>query len=145
MKNLIECSIQEIIVIYLTRFRAASGGPRSPFGFEEAFKGGRGIQGGKFFKKIFFQLFKILRFYNFVFIPGSWGVHRYPWFQNWSINMARGRRTTRQTDILCALSYRCASHVCVKLTINSLEGKQRPLVIPKLQMPLAIIVVEILF
>ena len=34
-----------------TRFRAASGGPRSPFGFEEAFKGGRCIQGGKFFKK----------------------------------------------------------------------------------------------
>ena len=26
---------------------AASGGQRSPFGFEEAFKGGRGIQGGK--------------------------------------------------------------------------------------------------
>ena len=31
-----------------TRYRAASGGPRSPFGFEEAFKGGRGILGGKF-------------------------------------------------------------------------------------------------
>ena len=30
-----------------TRYRAASGGPRSPFGFEEAFKEGRGIQGGK--------------------------------------------------------------------------------------------------
>ena len=31
-----------------TRFRAVSGGPRSPLRFEEAFKGGRGIQGGKF-------------------------------------------------------------------------------------------------
>ena len=31
----------------MTRLRAASGGPRSPFGFEEAFKEGRSIQGGK--------------------------------------------------------------------------------------------------
>ena len=30
---------------------AASGGQRSPFGFEEAFKEGRCIQGGTFFKK----------------------------------------------------------------------------------------------
>ena len=34
-------------LLYLTRFRAASGGPRSPFGFEEAFKEGRCIQGGE--------------------------------------------------------------------------------------------------
>ena len=46
-----------------TRLRAASGGPRSPFGFEEAFKGGRGIQGGKCFKFFFhFSKFETLIF-----------------------------------------------------------------------------------
>ena len=53
-----------------TRYRAASGGPRSPFGYEEAFKGGRGIQGGKFFKKIFFNFSK---FQNFIFLYSSLG------------------------------------------------------------------------
>ena len=60
-----------------TRLRAASGGPRSPFGFEEAFKGGRGIQGGKrhsrreiFQKKIFFIFSK---FESFIFLYSSLG------------------------------------------------------------------------
>ena len=41
---------QTVLIISNTRYRAASGGPRSPFGFDEAFKEARGIQGGKFFK-----------------------------------------------------------------------------------------------
>ena len=53
----------------LTRFRAASGGPRSPFGFEEAFKGGRGIQGGKFFKKNFFSIFRNFKVLYFCIHP----------------------------------------------------------------------------
>ena len=61
---------------------------------EEAFKGGRGIQGGKFFKTFFFQFFEILKSYIFVVIPGSRGVHRYPWFQNRLMNMARGEADT---------------------------------------------------
>ena len=36
--------------------------------------------------KFFFEIWK---FYIFVVIPGSMGVHRYPWFQNRTINMAR--------------------------------------------------------
>ena len=52
-----------------TRYRAASGGPRSPFGFEEAFKGGRGIQGGKSLKK--FSYFS--KSENFIFLYSSLG------------------------------------------------------------------------
>ena len=71
----------------------------------------RGIQGGKRHSRreifqIFFWFFKIWKFHIFVFIPGSWGVHRYPWFQNWSINMARAE-ADKKVDILCALLYRC--------------------------------------
>ena len=40
-------------------------------------------------KNFFFQFFEILKFHIFLVILGSWGVHRYPWFQNRSINMAR--------------------------------------------------------
>ena len=40
-----------------TRLRAASGGPRSPFGVKEEFKEARGIQEGKFFKNFFFKFF----------------------------------------------------------------------------------------
>ena len=38
---------QFLALFSLTRFMAASGGQRLPFGFEEAFKGERCIQGGK--------------------------------------------------------------------------------------------------
>ena len=42
-----------MLCLLITRYRAAaSGGPLSPFGFEEAFKEGQCIQGGKFFKKV---------------------------------------------------------------------------------------------
>ena len=41
------------------------------------------------FQKILFSIFEILKFYIFLVPPRSWGVHRYPWFENWSINMAR--------------------------------------------------------
>ena len=68
--------------ILFTRFRAASGGPRLSFGFEEAFKEGN-------FSKMFFSIFEILKFYIFLVISWSWGVHRSPWFQNLSINIAR--------------------------------------------------------
>ena len=40
----------------------------------------------KNFRKFFFE---ILKFYIFLVIPRSWGVHRYPWFENWSIDKAR--------------------------------------------------------
>ena len=59
----------------ITRFRAASGGPRSPFGFEEAFKEGRCIQGGKMHSRR-----------EDAFKEGNFSK----------------KRTTRQTDILCA-------------------------------------------
>ena len=62
-----------------TRFRAASSGPYLTFGFEEAFKEG----------KIFISIFEIWKFYISIAIYESLGVHRYPWFQNPSINMAR--------------------------------------------------------
>ena len=73
----------------------------------------RSIQGGKRHsrreifqkKKIFFQFFEILNFYIFLVIPRSWGVHRYPWFQNRSINMAR-TEVHRHTHMNCALLYR---------------------------------------
>ena len=48
----------------------------------------------------FFQFFEILKSYIFLVIPRSWGVHRYPWFQNRSINMVRVEaddQTDRQT------------------------------------------------
>ena len=54
---------------------------------EEAFKE------GNFSKK----KFNFSKFYIFLVIPGSWGVHRYPWFQNRFINMARSEADT-QTD-----------------------------------------------
>ena len=54
----------------------------SPFRFEEAFKVGN-------FSFFFLLVFETLKFYIFLVIPGSWGVHRYPWFQNQSINIAR--------------------------------------------------------
>ena len=56
-----------MIVFFYTRFMAAFGGPRSPFGFEEAFNGGRGIQGGKFFK--FFFIFRNLKIFYFSINP----------------------------------------------------------------------------
>ena len=63
----------------------------------------RGIKGGKIFK--IFQFFEIWKFYIFVFIPGSWGVHRYSWFQNMFIDMARVEVDTF-TNMNCALFYR---------------------------------------
>ena len=71
--------------------------PTLALGFEEAFK-------EENFSKFFFQFFKILKSYTFLGIPRSWGVHRYPWFQNWFINMAR---TEVHTHMNCALLYRC--------------------------------------
>ena len=32
---------------------------------------------------------KVFLIYIFLVIPWSWGVHRYPWFENRSVNMAR--------------------------------------------------------
>ena len=74
----------------ITHFRAAFSGQRLPSGFEEASR-------KEIFQKFFFWFFEILRFYIFLVIPGSWGVHRYPWFQNQSINMARAD-SDKQTD-----------------------------------------------
>ena len=45
-------------------------------------------------KLIFFQNLEVL---YFVVIPESMGVHRYPWFQNWSIKKTRAEVQT-QTD-----------------------------------------------
>ena len=49
--------------------------------------------------------FGIIKFYIFLVIPRSWGVHRYPWFQNQSINVARAE-VHNMEDIRCALLYR---------------------------------------
>ena len=51
--------LAQSIFINVSRYRATSGGPRLPFGFEEAFKEGRGIQGEKFFKKFFSNFLKL--------------------------------------------------------------------------------------
>ena len=61
-----------------TRFRTASGGPHSPFGFEEAFKEGKNFN---FFSN--FRNLKVVYFYSHSWVMGS------PWFQNPFINMAR--------------------------------------------------------
>ena len=42
-----------------------------------------------------------LYFIFFLVIPWSWGVHRYPWFENRSINMARAEAD--EQSILSAL------------------------------------------
>ena len=54
---------------------AASGGPCSPFGFEEAFKGGRGIQGGKRHSRgeFFHFFFNFSKFESFIFSYSSLG------------------------------------------------------------------------
>ena len=85
------------------------------FGFEEAFKEGRGIQGGKSHSRMekafmegkailgeniwlgqtkhsgreFFKTFLNGKSYIFLIISGPWGGQKYPMFQNWSTNMTR--------------------------------------------------------
>ena len=63
------------------------------------------------FQKFFFQFSK---FYIFLVIPRSWGVHRYPWFENRSINMAR-EEADKQTHIHCTLLYRFSSNYKIPL------------------------------
>ena len=67
----------------------------------------RGIQEGKkHSRREIFGLFSIpwnFKFSYYIVIPVSWRVHRYPWFQNQSINMARAeadRHKYRQTWIV---------------------------------------------
>ena len=50
-----------------------------------------------------YQFFEIERFYIFLVTPGSWGVNRYPWFQNRSINVAR-TDLDKRTSMNCTLS-----------------------------------------
>ena len=62
----------QFVLLLFFHTSSTSGVPRVPFGFEEAFKEGRGIQGGKFLnlkKKI--QNFKILYFSSHPSIMGS--------------------------------------------------------------------------
>ena len=103
-----------------------------PLGFkrqsrrEEAFKEGRGIQRGKkhsrrkrqsrrneaFWEGNFQIFFTIWYFYIFLAIPGSWGFHRYPWFQNQYINMARADQDKKEkSDELCFIIYSPQGHL----------------------------------
>ena len=77
---------------------------------KKAFKEGISILGGKYLvltmrhsERVVFS--RILSFCIFLVIPGSWGVHRYPWFQNRSINMARAD-PDKHSRMNCALLYR---------------------------------------
>ena len=56
-------------------------------------------------KNFFLNFSKSQFFFIFLLIPRSWGVHRCPWFQNRSINMAR-TEVLMQAHMNCALSYR---------------------------------------
>ena len=97
------------VIAYLSALeRLASGPPPAaharPSGLkrhsrrEEAFKEGN-------FSKMFFSIFRNFKILYFLVIPGSWGVHRYPWFQNRSINMAKAD-PDKKSQMNCALLYR---------------------------------------
>ena len=53
---------------YYTRYRAASGGPRSPFRFEEAFKGEEAFKEGNF------QFWQMMRSRGEIFGSDKWGI-----------------------------------------------------------------------
>ena len=71
-------------------FTLASGPPTAaharPSGMKRHSRREKAFKEGNF--PNFFHFLKFLK-YTFEVIPGSWGVHRCPWFQNRSINMAR--------------------------------------------------------
>ena len=66
--------VDRLVIMWfrVTRFRAASGGSRLPFGFEEAFKGEEAFKEGNV--SIFFLIFrnlKVLYFYIHPWVIGS--------------------------------------------------------------------------